>query len=323
MAEPLQPLDIGRRQGTVWLHRFALLTAGATFLLICVGGLVTSTGAGLAVPDWPTTFGHNMFLYPWSKMVGGILYEHSHRLIGAGVGLLTLTLALWLWVTEPRAWLRWLGVIGLVAVIVQGVLGGLRVVFLEQTLAIIHAALAQAFFGLTVSVAFFTSTEGREQLPKTPAVGASRLRRLALLTLGCVYVQLIFGATLRHMGVGIGAHLLLAAVATILIFHLARYILRDQADQPRLVRPVALLSGLLVLQLVLGLGSYLGKFTTLAVALPRLSLVALTTTHVATGALMLVTCLVLTLRIFRLSASLVPVVAREFIPAHATGRSEV
>jgi hypothetical protein len=140
--------------------------------------------------------------------------------------------------------------------------------------------------------------------------------------LGCIYVQLIFGATLRHMGVGIGAHLLLAAVATILIFHLARYILRDQADQPKLVRPVALLSGLLVLQLVLGLGSYLGKFTTLAVALPRLSLVALPTTHVATGALMLVTCLVLTLRIYRLSASLVPVVAREFIPAHATGRSE-
>ncbi|MEE9221263.1 MAG: cytochrome oxidase biogenesis protein CtaA, partial [candidate division NC10 bacterium] len=103
------------RKESVWLHRFALLTAGATFLLICVGGLVTSTGAGLAVPDWPTTFGRNMFLYPWSEMVGGIFYEHSHRLIGASVGFLTLTLALWLWITEPREWLRWLGVIALVA----------------------------------------------------------------------------------------------------------------------------------------------------------------------------------------------------------------
>jgi cytochrome c oxidase assembly protein subunit 15 len=310
------------RKESVWLHRFALLTAGATFLLIYVGGIVTSTGAGLAVPDWPTTFGHNMFLYPWSKMVGGILYEHSHRLIGAGVGLLTLTLAIWLWVTEPRAWLRWLGVVALVAVIVQGVLGGLRVVFLEQTLAVIHAALAQAFFALMAIVAFFTSAEGREELHKTPATDASRLRRLAILTMGCIYVQLIFGAMLRHMGMGIGAHLFLAAVVTILIYHLAQYILRSHADQPKLVRPVALLSGLLILQLVLGLGSYLGKFTTLGVTLPRLSLVVLTTTHVAIGALMLVTCLVLTLRIFRLSARRVSAGARELVSAHAAGRSE-
>ncbi|MFQ5802619.1 MAG: COX15/CtaA family protein [Candidatus Methylomirabilales bacterium] len=310
------------RKGNVWLHRFALLTAGATFVLILAGGIVTSTGAGLAVPDWPTTFGHNMFLYPWSKMAGGILYEHSHRLIGATVGLLTLTLALWLWVAEPRAWLRWLGVVALVMVIVQGVLGGLRVVLLERTLAIIHAALAQAFFALTASVAFLTSAEGREDPRKTPATDASRLRRLALLTLGCIYVQLILGAMLRHMGRGIGVHLFFAAVVTILIFHLARTILKSHADQPKLARPVALLSGLLTLQLVLGLGSYLGKFTTLAVALPPLSLVVLTTTHVATGALMLVTCLMLTLRVYRLLAPREPAEVREFASAPPGGGSE-
>ncbi|MFQ5839382.1 MAG: COX15/CtaA family protein [Candidatus Methylomirabilales bacterium] len=322
MAQSLRPLHIGWRKGNVGLHRCALLTAGATFLLIFVGGIVTSMGAGLAVPDWPTTFGHNMFLYPWSKMVGGILYEHSHRLIGAGVGLLTLALALWLWITEPRGWLRWLGVVALVAVVVQGVLGGLRVVFLERTLAIIHAAVAQAFFALTVGVAFFTSAEGREELQKTLATDASRLRRLALLTMGLIYVQLVFGAMVRHMGAGLGAHLFFAAVVTILIFCLAGYILRNHAEQPKLVRPVTVLSGLLILQLVLGLGSYLGKFTTLAVTLPPLSLVTLTTGHVATGALMLATCLVLTLRLYRLLPPRVPAVAREFVPTHPAGRAE-
>src|SRR6266704_162975 len=124
---------------SAWPHRLAVILACATLPLLFIGGLVTSKGAGLAVPDWPTTFGYNMFLYPWSKMVGNILYEHSHRLIGSAVGLLTIALALVLWRKESRPWLRWLGVVALGAVIAQGVLGGLRVVFLQQTLAIIHA----------------------------------------------------------------------------------------------------------------------------------------------------------------------------------------
>lgn len=310
------------RKDHVWVHRFALVTAGATFLLIVAGGIVTSTGAGLAVPDWPTTFGHNMFLYPWSKMVGGILYEHTHRLIGAAVGLLTLVLAVWLWVTEPRAWLRWFGAIAVVAVMVQGVLGGLRVVFLEPTLAIIHAALAQAFFALTVSIAFFTSTEGREHPQRTPVTDATRLRGLGLLIMGCIYVQLIFGAMLRHLGIGLDAHVICAAVVTILIFSLAGSVLRSHADQPKLVRPVMLLTGLLILQLALGVASYLGTFTTLAVAVPASVVAALTTTHVATGALMLATGLALTLRIDRMLAPRVAAVTRKFIPAHSEGRSE-
>ncbi len=319
MAESIP--DIRWRKGRVWLHRFALLTVGATFLLIVVGGIVTSTGAGLAVPDWPTTFGHNMFLYPWSKMVGGILYEHSHRLIGASVGLLTITLALWLWIAEPRGWLRWLAVVAVVAVIVQGVLGGLRVVLVERMLAIIHAALAQAFFALTVSMAFLASAEGRSQPERIPAMDASRLRRLSLLTTGCIYVQLILGAVVRHMGRGIGAHLLFAAVVTILIFYLAGYTLRRYTDQPKLVCPVAMLGGLLIPQLVLGVGSYLGKFTTFAGFLAPSAFVALTTTHVGIGAVMLATCLVLTLRVYRL-APRVPSVAREVISAPPAGRSE-
>src|SRR5438034_166871 len=108
-----------------WPHRVAVVTASATVLLIFVGGLVTNTGSALAVPDWPTTFGHNMFLFPWSQMIGGILYEHTHRLIGSVVGMLTVALAISLWLGEPRQWVRVLGLVAVVAVVVQGILGGL------------------------------------------------------------------------------------------------------------------------------------------------------------------------------------------------------
>ncbi|HVN86635.1 MAG TPA: COX15/CtaA family protein, partial [Candidatus Binatia bacterium] len=141
--------------GNRWAHRLAVLTAAATVLLIFIGGLVTNTGSALAVPDWPTTFGYNMFLYPWSKMVGGIFYEHVHRLIASLVGSLTLTLAVLLWAFEPRHWLRGLGVAALIAVAVQGILGGLRVVLAQETLAIVHGAFAHAFFGLVAAIALF------------------------------------------------------------------------------------------------------------------------------------------------------------------------
>ncbi len=303
-----------------WIHRFSLLTAGATFVLVVAGGLVTSTGSGLAVPDWPTTFGHNMFLYPWSKMVGGILIEHGHRLIGAGVGLLTLAVALWLWIADPRGWLRWLGVIALGAVIVQGILGGLRVVLVERTLAVVHAALAQAFFALTVSVAFFTSDEGREGPPQALLPGAVPLSRLALLTMGCIYLQSMIGAVLRHTGGGLGAHLIFALVVATVIVYLTGRILRDHRDLPRLVLPGMLLGGLLIVQLLLGLASMWSRFVTPAGAVPARFIVTLTTLHVAAGALMLATCLVLSLRVYRLLPSRVPVVGRAR-RAHPIGRS--
>lgn len=286
-------------QSSPWSHRLALLTTIATFPLLFVGGLVTSLGAGLAVPDWPTTFGHNMFLYPWSKMVGGIFYEHSHRLIGSAVGLLTIMLVLVLWYQDSRRWLRWLGVAALGAVIAQGVLGGLRVVLLQQTLAIMHACFAQAFFALAASLTLFTSAEWQAYPVKKTAADAGKVQRLGVLTVSFICAQLIFGAILRHTGEGIEVHLVGAALVSLHVLLLGARVRRNHADLPAFARSATLLRRLLLLQLALGLGAYLGKFTVSGAFLNPF-VVALTTSHVVMGALMLVTCVRLTLRAYRL-----------------------
>src|SRR5204863_2898098 len=139
-----------------WLHRFAIFTAIATLFLICSGGMVTSKGAGLAVPDWPTTFGYNMFLFPVSRWVGGIFFEHVHRLVASTVGILTIILTVWLWYGESRRWLRNLGLAALALVILQGVLGGLRVTLLKDEIGVFHACLAQMFFVLLVVISLAT-----------------------------------------------------------------------------------------------------------------------------------------------------------------------
>src|SRR5207253_1272542 len=140
------------------LHKYSRLVVASTVLLILAGSFVTSTDSGLSVPDWPTTYGWSMFTFPPSKWVGGIFYEHSHRLIASTVGFLTILLAIWLWRSEPRRWMRWLGVAALGAVVAQGVLGGLTVLFfLPPAVSTAHAGLAEIFFCLTIAIAFFTS----------------------------------------------------------------------------------------------------------------------------------------------------------------------
>ena len=180
-----------------WVNPFAWFTVAATLLLICSGGMVTSKNAGLAVPDWPTTFGYNMFLFPASKWVGGILFEHTHRLIASTVGFLTLVLAGWLWRTESRRWVRLLGLTAVGAVILQGVLGGVRVTLLEDEIGIFHACLAQAFLSLLVVIALVTSQTWR-QANSLASANAQKLRALALATTAIIYIQLALGATMRH-----------------------------------------------------------------------------------------------------------------------------
>jgi heme a synthase len=213
----------------VWLHRFAVLTALATLALIGIGGLVTSHEAGMAVPDWPTSYGYNMFAFPLAQWwhVGNVFYEHSHRLFASGVGMLTTILAIWLWFKESRAWLRWLGVIAFFAVVLQGVLGGLRVVMFKDQIGIFHALLAQLFFVLTCAMALFTSqwwrsgniqhstfnTQHSMQGLRAEALGVrcSMLnvecflswRRLLLFTTILIFLQLLLGATMRHQHAGL------------------------------------------------------------------------------------------------------------------------
>ncbi len=187
-----------------WLHRYAILTAAATFCLIWVGGLVTSHGAGMAVPDWPTTYGYNMFFFPISKWVGGVFYEHSHRLVASGVGLLTVVLAVWLWLKEERRWLRWLGIVALVLVVAQGVLGGLRVTHMQDVLGVFHATVAQLFFVLVSSIALFTSRWWlATDLEKLPVYDSRRVRYLFGIVTGLILLQLMLGAAMRHQHAGL------------------------------------------------------------------------------------------------------------------------
>lgn len=283
-----------------WLHRMARLTAGATFLLIVIGGIVTSTESGLAVPDWPTTFGYNMFLYPLSEMVGGILYEHSHRLMGSLVGLLTVGLFIFALVRDSRKWLKWLGLVALIAVIVQGVLGGLRVTQINRNFAIVHACLAQAFFALLCGIAWFTSRDWWEGRTASVNGTAQKLRRLSLITTCLIYLQLIFGAILRHTGSRLDAHLLFAFLVALHIFLLARRILGTDDETQRIAPSMTfLLLGLLAVQLMLGTGAFFAKLTAFGETFATALTVTITTAHVAVGALMLVSSFVLTLKIYR------------------------
>src|SRR5262245_28191500 len=195
-----------------WPHRLAVILACATFPLLFIGGLVTSLGVGLAVPDWPSTFGHNMFLFPWSQMIGGILYEHSHRLVGALVGLLTLVLSAALWREGGR--LRRLGLAAVAVVLVQGVLGGLRVVLQQDTLAIFHGSLAQAFFALLAAVALLTTP--RERVAVARVAPSPSLKALTVVAAALVYVQIVFGALLTHTG-RLDLHLAGAALLFVVI----------------------------------------------------------------------------------------------------------
>jgi cytochrome c oxidase assembly protein subunit 15 len=290
----------GAHVSSHWPHRLAVVTAYSTVALLFIGGLVTSTGAGLAVPDWPTSFGYSMFLYPWSKMVGLIFYEHSHRLIASAVGLLTIFTVFTFWMNEQRKWLRWLAVVALGLVIIQGVFGGLRVVLLQHNLAIVHACFAQAFFALIVSLAIFTSAEWNEKAPSDSGTDDCRLWRLCAITAVLIYVQSVFGAVLRHTGERLDGHLVFAVLVTVHVALTVMKVMRFHSDRATLVRPALLFASLLLLQLILGIGAYFGKFTSL-VPLPHEVLVFLTTMHVVVGALLLGTSVVLTLRSWRFS----------------------
>jgi cytochrome c oxidase assembly protein subunit 15 len=280
-------------KGGGWPYRFALLTCVFTVVLILAGGLVTSTGSGLAVPDWPTTFGYNMFLFPWSKMVGGVFIEHSHRLLGSLVGILTILTAAAIWKTDERKWMRRLGAAAVGLVILQGVLGGMRVVLIKLNLAIVHACVAQIFFGLMVSMALFTSRGWHEDAGEAQD---KRLARLSLITVFLLYVQIIFGAVLRHTGNRLDAHLLFAALSSIHVILLAWKTLK-LPNPGALAKEANCLWILLLVQLALGGASWLGKYAAVGEAFSPGLIIAVTSAHVLVGAMLFAASLVVALRL--------------------------
>jgi cytochrome c oxidase assembly protein subunit 15 len=296
-----------------WAHRLAMATVGATFLLILAGGVVTTIGAGMAVPDWPTTFGYNMFLYPWTKMTGGIFYEHSHRLIGALVGLLTLVLAITLWRVEQRRWVRWLGAVALAAVLVQGVLGGLRVVLVAGQLALLHGALAQAFLGLAASLALLTSRAWRSQAFRLPGEFAGRLCAWTLFVTIAIYVQIVLGAVVTHTDTGLSAHVGVAVLLSVLVPLMTQRICSRLDDWPELVRPVRLLRLFWILQLILGLGSYAMRLGGPQVPMSAFLALAFPVAHRLGAGFMLVASLALTLQAFRVTRLMTQATARDIV----------
>jgi cytochrome c oxidase assembly protein subunit 15 len=293
------------------LHRYCRLLAAATLLLIAAGGMVTSTNSGLSVPDWPTTYGRQMFAYPLSEMRGGIFYEHGHRLIASTVGLLTIGLVAFLWRAEPRAWVRRLGWLALAAVIAQGGLGGLTVLLmLPDAISISHAGLAHLFFALVTTITLVTSRTWRE--PPARPVDDRTLRRLAATLTAIVYVQILLGATMRHTGAGLAipdfplsyghlvppmwsqpiaihfAHRVGALVVATTALAVIVTVFRRHGGRRELRNPAGLLALLVAMQITLG------AWVVLSGKQPIIN-----TLHVATGALVFVTSLVLTLRLFR------------------------
>lgn len=183
-----------------WLRRFSKLLVLATLSLIFIGSLVTSTGSGLSVPDWPETFGHFMFSFPLNKMIGGIFYEHGHRLVASVVGLITLIMAFWILIREKRKWVKVFGMLALVLVIAQGVLGGVTVrYYLPTAVSVMHAVMAQTFFLLTIFISYSLSKERYlRHIESQDVMTHFGFGKFALILTGLIYIQLIVGAVLRH-----------------------------------------------------------------------------------------------------------------------------
>jgi heme a synthase len=285
------------------VHRFALLVACATFFLIIAGALVTSHDAGLATNDWPLSNGQ---VFP--KMVGNLFWEHGHRMVATTVGLLTIGLVVFLYKKERRRWVRRLGLLALCGVIAQGLLGGLTVkLSLPLAVSAAHATLAQLFFCTTVSLAVFTSRTWIADRPRLEERDGPPLRYICSAAAATVFLQLIIGATLRHSATWdkpLPTDLLLthiggAVAVTLLLGSAALLVLRRYRHEPFLTRPALVALALLVVQLLLGLAAYLARMASPNDPQPLNPMVGVTVAHVACGALVFATTIVLTLRVFK------------------------
>jgi cytochrome c oxidase assembly protein subunit 15 len=288
-----------------------VFTACATFLLIIAGALVTSNDAGLSVPDWPTTFGS---IYKMPHMVGGVKFEHGHRMAAEFVGLCTIILAVWTQRVDKRRWMRRLAWIGLIMVIAQGILGGITVKFyLPPLVSSAHAALAQTFFCMAVLIALFT---GRRWIEEQPRVEFDQQRpslfTLALLSIFVLYAQLFLGAMFRHKGLSWWPHVAHAAVVAVVLSWTAVRALTVYGHIPAVKKPAILMLSFMIAQLGFGFAAFETRVSWGHDAVqPELPMVISTVTHVAVGAMLLATAVVLATQVWRH----VPVAFEERVPS--------
>jgi len=278
-----------------FVHRFAVFVVLWTILLLIAGALVTSNDAALSVPDWPLSYGT---LTP--PMVGGIIYEHSHRLIAAGLGIFTLVLAVVLWIADERRWLRWFGVIAVLGVIVQAVLGGQVVIrLLHYWLPVIHACFAQIVFAAVLSIAVFTSRWWMSERPQLEDRGSPSIHTLALLNAGVIFLQVFLGAAFRHQELPIWPHFA-GALAVLAVVIWTAVVLRKRFSESReLSRSRILLHAVFGVQFLLGLGAYWSRLSTVDAPQPMPLTIALTVTHTVVGALVFAVSVVIVLLCYR------------------------
>jgi len=307
---PPQPA-IRRNSASIWLNRIAIFTCGCCFVLLFIGGLVTSHQAGLSVPDWPTSYGWNMFTFPMKDWVGGIFYEHTHRLFASFVGFLILAQAILFWKFEPRSWVKRLSWFALLCVVLQGVLGGITVLFyLPPAISSSHAALGQMVFCLTLAIAMVTGKGWELQRTKMTERTQFGVRTLSLVSVIVIFCQLMIGAIMRHtfsglaiptfpfapngsvipdftsFGVAINfAHRVGAFVVTIMLFLTAKSLFRWHSREKGLIIPMMLAMFLLGVQIMLG-----------AITIWSSKAVTPTTLHVSCGAAILGTMVYIMIR---------------------------
>jgi heme a synthase len=285
-------------------HRFAVFVAAATFLLLVAGALVTSNDAGLSVPDWPTSYGSYYKLPPWT---GGIVYEHSHRMLAEFIGTLTIAIAVWTWVSDRRPWMKGLALGALGTIIVQGILGGLTVLhFLPPAVSSAHAAVGQTFFCIACAIALFT---GRSWIEDTSVAQVAQvesgtyrplLLTLALASIFMLYAQLVLGAMFRHHGMSWLPHVLNAPFVAIMIAWTAIHALTQYSKIDAIRRPAIAMIFLLMAQLCLGFLAFMARVEWgKDAAQPELPMVVSTVAHVVTGALLLASTFILTIQVWR------------------------
>ena len=274
------------------LHRYSIFLAVCTLILVVAGASVTSHQAGLSVPDWPLSYGQVM-----PPMIGGVMWEHGHRMVATFVGMLTVGLAIWLAIAEPRRWMRRLGWIAVSAVIVQGILGGLTVLLLlPPAVSVSHACLAQLFFSTTVAIVVFTSRGWLGGPDLVEDYGKPSLRNLSGVIPALILIQIALGAAFRHGAIGVLAHVIGAMVVSLAILILCAFVLLQFPDHKTLRGAAKTLLAVTLAQVFLGIEAYFARLVAAEKPVPML---VFTIAHVATGALTLASSVVLAIQIWR------------------------